>query len=41
MNGHLGNVPNWKAVKNMTLFAEEVMPRLRGKGIDVHREAAE
>lgn len=41
INGHLGNVPNWKAVKNATIFAEEVMPRLRGKGIEVHREAAE
>ncbi|HLC43153.1 MAG TPA: LLM class flavin-dependent oxidoreductase [Methylomirabilota bacterium] len=26
---HLGNMPHWKAVKNLTLFAEEVMPRLR------------
>ena len=25
-------MPNWKAVKNMTIFAEEVMPRLRGRG---------
>jgi alkanesulfonate monooxygenase SsuD/methylene tetrahydromethanopterin reductase-like flavin-dependent oxidoreductase (luciferase family) len=41
INGHLGNVPNWKAVKNATLFAEEVIPRLRGKGVEVHREAAE
>jgi alkanesulfonate monooxygenase SsuD/methylene tetrahydromethanopterin reductase-like flavin-dependent oxidoreductase (luciferase family) len=41
IQGHLGNVPNWKAVKNMTLFAEEVMPRLRSRGIDVQREAAE
>ena len=32
IQGHLGNMPNWKAVKNMTLFAEEVMPRLRGRG---------
>jgi len=22
-------MPHWKAVKNMTLFAEEVIPRLR------------
>jgi alkanesulfonate monooxygenase SsuD/methylene tetrahydromethanopterin reductase-like flavin-dependent oxidoreductase (luciferase family) len=43
INGHLGNVPNWKAVKNMTLFAEEVMPRLRGKvpASETQREAAE
>jgi hypothetical protein len=28
-------MPNWKVVKNTTLFAEEVIPRLRGT-----REAA-
>jgi alkanesulfonate monooxygenase SsuD/methylene tetrahydromethanopterin reductase-like flavin-dependent oxidoreductase (luciferase family) len=28
---HLGDMPHWKVVKNLTLFAEEVMPRLRGK----------
>jgi alkanesulfonate monooxygenase SsuD/methylene tetrahydromethanopterin reductase-like flavin-dependent oxidoreductase (luciferase family) len=27
----LGNMPHWKVVKNLTLFAEEVIPRLRGK----------
>lgn len=26
---HLGDMPHWKTVKNMTLFAEEVMPRVR------------
>jgi alkanesulfonate monooxygenase SsuD/methylene tetrahydromethanopterin reductase-like flavin-dependent oxidoreductase (luciferase family) len=41
IQGHLGNIPNWKAVKNMTIFAEEVMPRLRGRGISEVREAAE
>jgi alkanesulfonate monooxygenase SsuD/methylene tetrahydromethanopterin reductase-like flavin-dependent oxidoreductase (luciferase family) len=25
---HVADMPNWKSVKNMTLFAEEVMPRL-------------
>ena len=25
---HVADMPHWKAVKNMTLFAEEVMPRL-------------
>ena len=39
--GHLGNVPNWKSVKSITLFAEEVMPRLRRRGITEVREAAE
>jgi alkanesulfonate monooxygenase SsuD/methylene tetrahydromethanopterin reductase-like flavin-dependent oxidoreductase (luciferase family) len=26
---HVGNMPHWKAVKNITLFAEEVIPRLK------------
>jgi alkanesulfonate monooxygenase SsuD/methylene tetrahydromethanopterin reductase-like flavin-dependent oxidoreductase (luciferase family) len=26
-----GNMPEWKAVKNMTLFASEVMPRVRAR----------
>jgi hypothetical protein len=26
---HLGDMPNWKTIKNLTLFAEEVIPRLR------------
>ena len=36
---HVGDMPHWKTVKNLTLFAEEVIPRLRGKGS--HRIAAE
>jgi hypothetical protein len=28
----VGTMPNWKVVKNMTLFAEEVMPRFRPPG---------
>jgi alkanesulfonate monooxygenase SsuD/methylene tetrahydromethanopterin reductase-like flavin-dependent oxidoreductase (luciferase family) len=28
----IGDMPEWKAVKNMTLFAEEVMPRIRARG---------
>jgi len=31
LNLHLGDMPHWKVVKNTTLFAEEVMPRLRTK----------
>jgi len=31
MNPHLGDMPHWKVVKNLTLFAEEVVPRLRRK----------
>ena len=43
IQGALGNPPNWKTVKNTTMFAEEVMPRLRGKVTvgEAHREAAE
>jgi len=29
---HVADMPHWKAVKNMTLFAEQVMPRLRQAG---------
>ncbi len=29
---HVADMPHWKTVKNLTLFAEEVMPRLRSKG---------
>ncbi|MGH7905213.1 MAG: LLM class flavin-dependent oxidoreductase, partial [Candidatus Binataceae bacterium] len=35
---HVGDMPHWKVVKNLTLFAEEVIPRLRGK--DQHRNVA-
>jgi alkanesulfonate monooxygenase SsuD/methylene tetrahydromethanopterin reductase-like flavin-dependent oxidoreductase (luciferase family) len=28
----IGDMPNWKVVKNMTLFAEEVMPHFRPPG---------
>jgi len=28
-NPHLGDMPHWKVVKNLTLFAEEVMPIFR------------
>ena len=28
----VGDMPNWKVVKNMTLFAEEVMPHFRPAG---------
>jgi alkanesulfonate monooxygenase SsuD/methylene tetrahydromethanopterin reductase-like flavin-dependent oxidoreductase (luciferase family) len=29
---HVADMPHWKAVKNITLFAEEVIPRLRRSG---------
>lgn len=28
---HVGDMPHWKTVKNLTLFANEVIPRLRGR----------
>ncbi|HEX4051596.1 MAG TPA: LLM class flavin-dependent oxidoreductase [Steroidobacteraceae bacterium] len=31
LHHHIGDMPHWKVVKNMTLFAEEVIPRLRGR----------
>jgi hypothetical protein len=36
LHQHLGNMPNWKVVKNMSLFAEEVIPQLRN-GMAVSR----
>lgn len=37
---HLGNMPHWKTVKNLTLFAEEVIPRLRKSRPDAARAMA-
>ena len=40
----VGDMPNWKVVKNMTLFAEEVMPNFRPAGqragLEARRAAA-
>jgi alkanesulfonate monooxygenase SsuD/methylene tetrahydromethanopterin reductase-like flavin-dependent oxidoreductase (luciferase family) len=36
---HVADMPHWKTVKNLTLFAEEVMPRLRSR--TAQRVAAE
>ena len=33
LNLALGDMPHWKVEKNLTLFAEEVIPRLRGKAV--------
>lgn len=30
---HVADMPHWKAVKNLTLFANEVIPRLRGTDV--------
>jgi alkanesulfonate monooxygenase SsuD/methylene tetrahydromethanopterin reductase-like flavin-dependent oxidoreductase (luciferase family) len=32
---HVGDMPHWKAVKNITLFAEEVIPRIKRMGSTV------
>lgn len=37
---HVGDMPHWKAVKNVTLFAEEVIPRVRKLAAST-RQAAE
>ncbi len=38
--GAIGNMPHWKVVKNLSLIAEEVMPKMRGSTANV-RAAAE
>ncbi len=38
---HVADMPHWKTVKNLTLFAEEVMPRLRTRTDAPQRVAAE
>jgi alkanesulfonate monooxygenase SsuD/methylene tetrahydromethanopterin reductase-like flavin-dependent oxidoreductase (luciferase family) len=38
---HLGDMPHWKTVKNLTLLAEEVMPHLKTGARERHRVAAE
>ena len=38
---HVADMPHWKTVKNLTLFAEDVMPRLRTRAPPALRTAAE
>jgi alkanesulfonate monooxygenase SsuD/methylene tetrahydromethanopterin reductase-like flavin-dependent oxidoreductase (luciferase family) len=38
---HVADMPHWKTVKNLTLFAQEVMPRLRQRAGSPQRLAAE
>jgi alkanesulfonate monooxygenase SsuD/methylene tetrahydromethanopterin reductase-like flavin-dependent oxidoreductase (luciferase family) len=38
---HIADMPHWKTVKNLTLFAEEVIPRLRTRTDASQRVAAE
>jgi alkanesulfonate monooxygenase SsuD/methylene tetrahydromethanopterin reductase-like flavin-dependent oxidoreductase (luciferase family) len=35
----LGDMPEWKTVKNMTKFAQEVIPRIRARGYDASVES--
>jgi alkanesulfonate monooxygenase SsuD/methylene tetrahydromethanopterin reductase-like flavin-dependent oxidoreductase (luciferase family) len=39
--GAIGNMPHWKVVKNLSLIAEEVMPKLRGSARSARPAAAE
>src|SRR5262249_55565021 len=38
---HVADMPHWKSVKNLTIFAEEVMPRMRSRAQPALRAAAE
>ena len=38
---HVADMPHWKTVKNLTLFAEEVMPRFGSRSGAATRVAAE
>jgi alkanesulfonate monooxygenase SsuD/methylene tetrahydromethanopterin reductase-like flavin-dependent oxidoreductase (luciferase family) len=38
---HVGDMPHWKAVKNFSMFAEDVIPRLRARADVPSRIAAE
>jgi alkanesulfonate monooxygenase SsuD/methylene tetrahydromethanopterin reductase-like flavin-dependent oxidoreductase (luciferase family) len=38
---HVADMPHWKTVKNLTLFAEQVIPRLRQRAGSPQRMAAE
>ena len=37
---HLGDMPHWKTVKNLTMFAEEVIPRVRRAAPKINMPAA-
>ena len=41
IHGAIGNMPHWKVVKNLSLFAQDVMPRLRARASLERRAAAE
>jgi alkanesulfonate monooxygenase SsuD/methylene tetrahydromethanopterin reductase-like flavin-dependent oxidoreductase (luciferase family) len=39
--GAIGNMPHWKVVKNLSFFAQDVMPRMRARAAQLRRAAAE
>ena len=39
--GAIGNMPHWKVVKNLTLLAQDVIPRMRARAPTQRRVAAE
>ena len=39
--GAIGNMPHWKVVKNLSLLAQDVFPRMRARTTVPHRAAAE
>ena len=41
IQGAIGNMPHWKVVKNLSLLAQDVIPRLRARASAERRAAAE
>jgi alkanesulfonate monooxygenase SsuD/methylene tetrahydromethanopterin reductase-like flavin-dependent oxidoreductase (luciferase family) len=41
IHGAIGNMPHWKVVKNLSFFAQDVIPRMRARAASEHRAAAE
>jgi hypothetical protein len=39
--GAVGDMPHWKVVKNLSLFAQDVIPRMRARAAVERRAAAE
>jgi alkanesulfonate monooxygenase SsuD/methylene tetrahydromethanopterin reductase-like flavin-dependent oxidoreductase (luciferase family) len=41
IHGAIGNMPHWKVVKNLSFFAQDVIPRMRARAAAERRAAAE
>jgi alkanesulfonate monooxygenase SsuD/methylene tetrahydromethanopterin reductase-like flavin-dependent oxidoreductase (luciferase family) len=41
IHGAIGNMPHWKVVKNLSFFAQDVIPRMRARAASERRAAAE